>query len=140
MLADADPLRPDVIATERCALAFRRLVLTFVFMVDVRISFGGPKFDVLPDTIGWLVAAQALRSISDLAQPVAGLRKLAAVLAVLNLFNFAEVEVVYESWGAISKWHTGLWPIDVAIWVLDLLFVWRVCALVVDLGSTVGRP
>lgn len=140
MLDDSDPLRAEVIGTERCARAFGRLFWLFVFMVDLRIGGGGGMIDLLPDTIGWLIAVFALRSVEDLAPRVAGLWKLAALLAALNVFTFIEFQVVTDSSGAYTKWRSATWPVDAAIWALDLLFVWRLCGLVVDLGSTVGRP
>ncbi len=133
-------LTADTIRSERCAAAFERMFWAFLFFLDLRIGINNVHVDVLPDFIGWIMMASALLSLVDLSSAVRGIRTLACWLVFLSLFDLVEIRMPLGRSGGFHTWITPTFPIGIVSAVLDVIVVWRLCGLIIDMASAVDSP
>lgn len=129
----------NVIPTERCASAFGRMFWGYLFFIDFHVGINNVHVDLLPDFVGWLLIASALSAIVDLSPKVAGIRTLALWLVVLSLFDLVEIRTRLSQSGAFTTWTTPTLPIGIIAAILDMIFVWRLCGLIIDMSSITGN-
>ncbi len=127
-------LNRDVLHSERCASAFGRMFWAFLFFLDFRLGYNEIHVDILPDFIGWILIATALTSILDLAQVVAGVRILAYWLVFLSLFDLVEIHITLSRSGNMTTWISPTFPVQVVVAVLDIVLVWRLCGLIIEMA------
>jgi len=88
----------------------------------------------LPDAVGWLLFAIALGMVGDLHPGVRALRRLAVVGLIVclpRLLRFHEREVPWE--------HVYRF-LQAGAAAVAVIFAWRLCRLVADMGMRADRP
>jgi hypothetical protein len=128
-------VNPEMIHTEQCASAFRRMFWAFPFFLDLRVGINEVHVDLLPDFVGWALIASALTWILPLAPIVAGLRTLAYWLVFLAIFDLVEIRIPLRQAGNVTMWITPTFPIGIIAAILDMLFIWRLCGLIIEMAS-----
>jgi hypothetical protein len=123
--------------------AFRQIGWAFLFLgISVGPSFrlGHESFliDVLPDFIGYLMIATAANRLVPLHRRARGVRNLALFLSYLTIPTIIQYTVVTSQSGNITTWTAPLWPLTVAVGLLELVLVWGLCGLVADLARLAG--
>jgi hypothetical protein len=104
------------------------------------IRLGQEQFviDVLPDFVGyWLIAINAQRLV-PLHAGAKSVRNLALVLNFLSIPACVQYTVVTAQSGGITRFWAPLWPLAVALALLDLILVWKLCGLTADLARALG--
>ncbi len=131
---------PDIVRTDRCAAAFRRMAWAFVFFLDFRVGIDNVHVDVLPDLIGWLLTASALTALLDLSPAVKGLRTLAHWLVFLSLFDVVEFGIPVWRSGHVTTWVSLGAPLGVISTILNIVLIWRLCGLIMAMAEAVEDP
>ncbi len=132
-------VNPDMIHTEQCAGAFHRMFWAFLFFLDLRIGVNEVHVDLLPDFVGWALIASALTMILPLAPIVARLRTLAYWLVFLAIFDLVEIRIPLRRAGNVAAWITPTFPIGIVAAILEILFIWRLCGLIIEMASIAGN-
>ena len=112
----------------------------FLWFFDFRIGVNNVHIDVLPDIIGWLLIGSALGWIVDVHPSIRGIRTLAYVLGFLALFDVVEVRLPLESWGSIKTWYSPTFPVGILATVLDVVLIWKLCGVIMDMAVFCGNP
>src|SRR5262249_42441658 len=123
--------------------AFHQIGWAFLFLgISIGPSFqlGHENFliDVLPDFIGYLMIATAATGSLPFPRRARGVRNLALLLTYLAVPSVIRYTVVTSQSGNITTWTAPLWPLTVAVGLLDLVLVWGLCGLVADLARRAG--
>src|SRR5262249_48752380 len=123
--------------------AFRQFGWAFLFLgISIGPSFrlGHESFliDVLPDFIGYLMIATAANRLVPVHRRARGVRDLALFLSYLTIPTVVQSPVVPSQSGNFTPWTPPLWPLTVAVGLLELVLVWGLCGLVADLARRAG--
>jgi len=130
--------------TRSCpAAAFRRMGWAFLFLaisVSVGFRLGNENFsiDVLPDFVGYLVLATAANRLVPFHRRARRVRNLALLLTYLSIATIVQYTVVTSQSGNVTTWKAPLWPLTIAVGLLELVLVWMLCGLVADLARRAG--
>src|SRR5262245_17260275 len=106
--------------------AFRQIGWAFLFLgISIAPSFrpGHENFliDVLPDFIGYLMIATAANRLLPFHRRARGVRNLALLLTYLAAPSVIQYTVVTSQSGNITTWTAPLWPLTVAVGLLELV-------------------
>jgi hypothetical protein len=114
---------------------FRGLGLALLFLLDFRVQLGAFYFDLLPDFLGWIIAAWTLRRTPPLHSSFPRMRGQITWLVILTWLHFL-VEVT--GWQLVG-WQVGAllvaWGLDLIILGLEIGFVWHLCEVVMDIAT-----
>ncbi len=132
-------LEPEMIRWPDCARAFHRIFWAFLFFIDFRIGINNVHVDILPDFIGWILMASALGWIIDVNPRVRGLRTLSFWLVVLSIFGLVEVRKPLQQVKNLTVWVMPTFLISVVAGILAIIFIWRLCGVIMDLASALDN-
>jgi len=126
----------EVMRSRGCQRAFVAMMWAFLFLLPLPAVKAGPSvsLEILPDVIGWLLFAAALRTVRDLHPEVRALRRLALVGLVVclpRLLRFHE---------AVPPWQHVYRLLQTGGAAVAIVFAWRLCRLVGDMAARAGRP
>ena len=111
----------------------------FLFFIDFRIGMDDVYIDVLPDFVGWALIASALTWILGLAPEIRGIRALANWLVLLSIFDLVEIRLLLGWSGNITLWVALTFVVTIATTILDLIVIWRLCEVIMEMASAVGN-
>jgi hypothetical protein len=126
----------DMIHSEPCVRAFSRMFWVFLFFLDFRIGINNVHVDVLPDFIGWIMMATALGWILGLHSDIKGIRTLSLVLIFLSIFDLIEIK---KKVSGISYDISMFFPIGIALAILSIIVIWKLCGVIMDMAEAVGN-
>ncbi len=129
----------DMIHSELCVRAFLRMFWAFLFFFDFRIGINNVHVDVLPDFIGWILMASALGWILGLHSDIKGIRTLSLVLIFLSIFDLIEIKIPIKKIGGISYDISMLFPIGIALAILSIIVIWKLCGVIMDMAEAVDN-
>ena len=130
---DIDYINRDVLASPACADAFGRMFWAFVFFLDFKFGVNDISVDLLPDFVGWILIVTALGKLLELSPRVGGMKKLAGWLLFISIFSVIEIK-----FRAFESWQSPFLVFGLVLMGLRLLFIWRLCALIMDMAKDVG--
>jgi len=116
--------------------AFKSAMWAFLFFFALPISFrsGAVQVDALPDLVGWLILVCALRTLGPVHPAAQKARKLAVVAGILSVFGFVTLNIPIECSGRVQPMPLVL-PLLLVVAVIEVVFVWRLGGMVMDLAS-----
>ncbi|HEX9711094.1 MAG TPA: hypothetical protein VGB52_00885 [Actinomycetota bacterium] len=115
------------------AQAFGRAAIAFVFtMVDIRVG-AERTFDLVPDVIGYWLFYQVASALLPLHRAAVMVRMHAKILLGLAALLLL-VELFTVGAGAIVL------PLGLLVLIGDVIMVWTLCGIVVDVGQHLTRP
>jgi len=124
-------------ASPACARAFRWIMWGLLFFMVITRKVGPVHVDLLPDFVGWILIVHGLNMMSGIHPLVPGTRKLAVITGILSLFGLVTI-IIPVKWGALTSVSPAA-PILVIGAVLELVFIWRLGAIVMDLASETSK-
>lgn len=129
----------NLIHSEPCVRAFLRMFWAFLFFLDFRIGINKVHIDVLPDFIGWILIATALGWILGLHSDIKFIRTLSLVSIFLSIFDLIEIKIPIKKIGAISYDFSIFFPIGIALAILSIIVIWKLCGVIMDMAEAVGN-
>lgn len=129
----------DMIHSEPCVSAFLRMFWSFLFFLDFRIGINNVHIDVLPDFIGWILIASALGWILGLHSDIKLIRTLSLVSIFLSIFDLVEIKIPIKKIGGISYDFSMFFPIGIALAILSIIVIWKLCGVIMDMAEAVGN-
>jgi hypothetical protein len=129
----------DMIHSELCVRAFLRMFWSFLFFLDFRIGINNVHVDVLPDFIGWILMASALGWILGLHSDINVIRTLSIVSIFLSIFDLIEIKIPIEKIGGITYSISMFFPIGIALAILSVIVLWKLCGVIMDMAEAVGN-
>lgn len=132
-------VRPERIRTHKCAAAFSRIFGAFIFLLDLRVVSKNLAIDGLPDFVAWILIATAAGSIVSLHPDLRTVRNLAYWLVFLSLFDLVDFRMpVYEA-GTVTVSANPFLPILLATNLLGIIVIWKLCGVIMDMASALGK-
>jgi len=129
----------DMIHSEPCVRAFSRMFWAFLFFLDFRIGINKVHIDVLPDFIGWILIATALGWILGLHSDIKLIRILSLVSIFLSIFDLIEIKAPIKKIGAITYDISIFFPIGIALAILSIIVIWKLCGVIMEMAEAVGN-
>ncbi len=129
-----EPIDPELVKSQPCAEAFGRMFWAFLFFFDFRLGVNEVRVDVLPDVVGWCLFAVALAKISEVSPAVVSLRWFALWLLVWSIFDVVQ----FRGASDIEELNAVFLILGIIAGVLNVVFVWKLCGLIIEMASAVG--
>lgn len=110
-------------------------------MIDVELTLGDIGVDILPDFIGWLLIARAIRPMVDLVPLAPAMRSLAFLLAALSLATWIDFPGQSNSNTTVNAsylvdpaiWSWGTKTLESICLLLHALLVWMLVGLMMKI-------
>ena len=132
-------LSPEIIHSDFCIRAFKRMFWAFLFFIDFRIGMNNVHIDVLPDFIGWILIAIALGWILELHSDIKFIRTLVYWLIFLSIFDLVEIQIPLKKTGSFTYSISPLFFIGIISVILTIIVIWKLCGVIMDMATAVNN-